>query len=102
MTHHTPKTTRFPYTTLFRSEKEMLSEKEMEQALARITYTTDLLEAIQDADFILESIPEVLEQKLDTYEIIESAISEKTIISDRKSTRLNSSHVAISYAVFCL
>src|SRR5690625_6792910 len=35
-------------------EKEMLSEKEMEQALARITYTTDLLEAIQDADFILD------------------------------------------------
>src|SRR5690625_3431927 len=67
-------------------EKEMLTEKEMEQALARITYTTDLLEAIQDTDFILESIPEVLEQKLDTYEIIESAISEKTIISSNTST----------------
>src|SRR5439155_25733148 len=30
------------------------------------------------------------------------AVSKKTITEDRKSTRLNSSHVAISYAVFCL
>src|SRR5690625_6859262 len=28
--------------------------------------------------------------------------SDPSIVSDRKSTRLNSSHVAISYAVFCL
>ncbi|HLR51795.1 MAG TPA: 3-hydroxyacyl-CoA dehydrogenase family protein [Candidatus Avamphibacillus sp.] len=67
-------------------EKEMLTEKEMEQALARITYTTDLLEAIQDTDFILESIPEVLEQKLDIYEIIEDAVSDKTIIASNTST----------------
>jgi 3-hydroxybutyryl-CoA dehydrogenase len=67
-------------------EKEILTENEVEQTLARITYTTDLLEAIQDADFILESIPEVLEQKLDTYEIIESVVSDKTIISSNTST----------------
>ncbi|QGS69369.1 hypothetical protein CV093_16950 [Oceanobacillus sp. 143] len=67
-------------------EKEMLTEHEMSQALARITYTTDLHEAIRDADFILESIPEVLEQKLDTYDIIESVVSENTIISSNTST----------------
>src|SRR5699024_4741614 len=67
-------------------EKEMLSENETEQTLARITYTTDLFEAIQDADFILESIPEVLEQKLDTYEIIEGVVSDQTIISSNTST----------------
>ncbi|WP_176330270.1 3-hydroxyacyl-CoA dehydrogenase family protein [Oceanobacillus rekensis] len=67
-------------------EKEMLTQNEMEKTLARITYTTDLLEAIQGADFILESIPEVLEQKLETYEIIESVVSEKTIISSNTST----------------
>lgn len=67
-------------------EKEMLSTSEMEQTLGRITYTTDLLEAIQDADFILESIPEVFEQKLETYEAIESNVSEKTIISSNTST----------------
>src|SRR5690625_7129312 len=31
-----------------------------------------------------------------------SSIKSDTVIGDRKSTRLNSSHVAISYAVFCL
>ena len=67
-------------------EKEMLTESEMKQTLARITYTTDLLEAIQGADFILESIPEVLEQKLETYEIIEGVVSSKTIISSNTST----------------
>ena len=67
-------------------EKEMLTQNEMDQTLALITYTTDLREAIQDTDFILESIPEVLEQKLDTYEIIESVVSDKTIISSNTST----------------
>lgn len=67
-------------------EKEMLTQKDMEQTLANITYTTELLEAIQDADFVLESIPENLELKLDTYEIIESVVSEKTIIASNTST----------------
>src|SRR5690625_6585492 len=29
-------------------------------------------------------------------------LTNRTLVTDRKSTRLNSSHVAISYAVFCL
>ncbi|WP_051353053.1 3-hydroxyacyl-CoA dehydrogenase family protein [Thalassobacillus devorans] len=67
-------------------EKEMLTENEMHQALARITYTTDLHEAIQGADFIFESIPEDLEKKLDTYEVIERIVSDDTIISSNTST----------------
>src|SRR5690625_6810212 len=34
--------------------------------------------------------------------IIKGTHPGKTLVLDRKSTRLNSSHVAISYAVFCL
>src|SRR3954471_24035547 len=67
-------------------EKDMLAQNAMDQTLANIKYTTDLREAIQDTDFILESIPENLELKLDTYEIIESVVSEKTIISSNTST----------------
>src|SRR5690625_5414826 len=33
---------------------------------------------------------------------VKETLAEKEIMIDRKSTRLNSSHVAISYAVFCL
>ena len=67
-------------------DKEMLTQEKMDQTLANIKYTTDLHEAIQDSDFILESIPEVLETKLDTYEIIENVVSEKTIIASNTST----------------
>ena len=67
-------------------EKEILTQEKMDQTLANITYTTDLREAIDGAEFILESIPEVLETKLDTYEIIESVVSEKTIIASNTST----------------
>ena len=67
-------------------EKEMLSQDKMDQTLSNLSYTTDLHEAIQDTDFILESIPEVLETKLATYEIIESVVSEKTIIASNTST----------------
>ncbi|QDI92282.1 3-hydroxyacyl-CoA dehydrogenase family protein [Salicibibacter halophilus] len=67
-------------------EKEMLTENDRNEALARVTYTTDLHEAIQGADFIFESIPEILEPKLETYEIIESVVSENTIIASNTST----------------
>lgn len=67
-------------------EKKMLEEKAVEQTLARITFTTDLLEAIEGADFILESIPEVLDQKIATYRIIEDAVSSSVIISSNTST----------------
>ena len=67
-------------------EKEMLTQEKMDSTLANLAYMTDLHEAIQDADFILESIPEVLETKLDTYDIIESVVSEKTIIASNTST----------------
>src|SRR5690606_41213035 len=65
-----PRSTLFPYTTLFRS---ITSRKQTEEALR-------LAEAISSG--IL-------------------SISADAII-DRKSTRLNFSHVKISYAVFCL
>ncbi len=67
-------------------EKEILTENDMNQTLARISYTTDLHEAIEGADFIFESIPEDLEKKLDTYEIIENSVSDETIISSNTST----------------
>ena len=67
-------------------EKDMLTQDKMDQTLSNLSYTTDLHEAIQDTDFILESIPEVLETKLATYEIIESVVSEKTIIASNTST----------------
>src|SRR5947199_8081945 len=62
-----PRSTLFPYTTLFRSrQQELLANADSEVG------------------------------------VLERALAEKRSTLDRKSTRLNSSHLGISYAVFCL
>src|SRR3712207_7074342 len=79
MIRRPPRSTLFPYATLFRSSKGRVTEngKKLWTPMVIVFLalgTTDLL-------FALDSIPAIL---------------------DRKSTRLNSSHANISYAVFCL
>src|SRR5947209_9054123 len=74
-----PRSTLFPYTTLFRSDFEFVIHEE-DCAVVRhqkILRSCDLIGAGRR----LPSRPDIL---------------------DRKSTRLNSSHANISYAVFCL
>src|SRR5690625_6313345 len=75
--HLTTTSTLFPYTTLFRSDENewlftLASDPEDPQ---KLFYALSMLNGKRFAGWIPE---------------------------DRKSTRLNSSHVAISYAVFCL
>src|SRR5690606_39950388 len=79
------RSTLFPYTTLFRSGKNYPS-----------------IEVIIDlSDLFGITIDEMLRSD---GELKEKVIrdSKKLAYPDRKSTRLNSSHVKISYAVFCL
>src|SRR5207253_5463160 len=64
-----PRSTLFPYTTLFRSIRAVLEFICQRRSVADLD---DQMRSLADVDAI-----------------------------DRKSTRLNSSHVAISYAVFC-
>src|SRR5256885_14066682 len=71
MIRRPPRSTLFPYTTLFRSEYGVADL--VEEQTTRVPYF-ESLRLLQDADALL----------------------------DRKSTRLNSSHLVISYAVFCL
>src|SRR5436305_11881366 len=73
MIRRPPRSTLFPYTTLFRSRPAAL----FVQTAARFRDTR--VEVVKDG-------------------LVRDAKS----ILDRKSTRLNSSHVRISYAVFCL
>src|SRR5690625_6372736 len=79
-----PRTTLFPYTTLFRSDNADLR-------LTKIGYELGL---------ISEERYEKFEEKIKLIEEEQNRLHK--LIIDRKSTRLNSSHVAISYAVFCL
>src|SRR5207249_9831406 len=87
-----PSSTLFPYTTLFRSLANFLMQKavtdvlEHEKAIYHIgtTYTTNMR---------FWEFNEEFKTRLK---------NTKAQGIDRKSTRLNSSHVSISYAVFCL
>src|SRR5690625_5782462 len=82
-----PRSTLFPYTTLFRSKIALMCDVEREAVIE-----------CEDAPSIYE-IPAVLHREgLDAYVVRRLNVP----FRDRKSTRLNSSHVAISYAVFCL
>ncbi|MFD6439813.1 3-hydroxyacyl-CoA dehydrogenase family protein [Peribacillus sp. NPDC060186] len=67
-------------------EEGALTEQEKQGALSNITYKVDLEEAVRDADFIIEAIPEVIELKLDLYEQLERIVKEDTIITSNTST----------------
>src|SRR5690606_40186219 len=97
-----PRSTRFPYTTLFRSEKE---EKKEEKKNGNGRYTRR--EYSYDSFSRSFELPDTVKQDgiNATYHdgVLELHIPKKaeqaaTAQRDRKSTRLNSSHVKISYA----
>src|SRR5690606_42108992 len=91
LTRRPPPSTLVPYTTLFRS------------ARAELQATTGG-ELGHDTDGLSSRSPEDSEDSEEEPEEPESKarIGELRRKLDRKSTRLNSSHVKISYAVFCL
>src|SRR5256885_11974762 len=81
MIRRPPRSTLFPYTTLFRSTGCLLSGAPIQKgAIIHAGITVDQV--------IANSVGQ------------DNAIP--SLVLDRKSTRLNSSHLVISYAVFCL
>src|SRR3712207_8402415 len=82
MIRRPPRSTLFPYTTLFRSRCSAIP--------------SDLQSQSTPVGHYLRSLPSYAMQTGKTW-----SVSQLTWI-DRKSTRLNSSHANISYAVFCL
>src|SRR5699024_12668643 len=89
----------YPYTTLFRSQWE----ERMRESIARAwPQWSDRWEfrGVEAAEFTAEILPEL--EKLEDLEVEVVGTRPNYTRLDRKSTRLNSSHVSISYAVFCL
>src|SRR5687768_18016074 len=89
MIRRPPRSTLFPYTTLFRSLNAMIALTPPGQRIIINCRTLELK---------LESSLEKLRPAGDV-ELIQRPVP---VNQDRKSTRLNSSHGYISYAVFCL
>src|SRR2546430_10257601 len=87
MIRRPPRSTLFPYTTLFRSDElQQAAESGHTKSGGALTQPTRAL--VGGAGAALRIVP--VGKNL------------KETIQDRKSTRLNSSHSQISYAVFCL
>src|SRR5699024_11866666 len=96
-----PRATLFPYTTLFRSEN-ISSQDVFVTGNTVIDALMDSVEVVtkKPSDYIID-----LNKQMDNREIILITGHRREnhgMGLDRKSTRLNSSHVSISYAVFCL
>src|SRR5437764_9031029 len=93
MLRRTPTSTLFPYTTLFRSKSHYATSSALitlcSDRLGRQTWSDPYVDKAyaNNSSFELVSICQT---------------SAKWPGGDRKSTRLNSSHRCISYAVFCL
>src|SRR5258705_2647631 len=87
MIRRPPRSTLFPYTTLFRSE---------------LAAVNGLEQSPQPLEVIPETIPQASQPKAETSLALELQAELLRLEVDRKSTRLNSSHLGISYAVFCL
>src|SRR5438094_4105427 len=96
MMSHQPRSTLFPYTTLFRSLQQCTSL--MLRGLQLRQRSTSTSTCVLGAGACTE-IP-LAELARDSDEVVLADYDLASI--DRKSTRLNSSHRTISYAVFCL
>src|SRR5437763_12515836 len=95
MLRRPPRSTLFPYTTLFRSLiGDLVRQYPKEVAVVLLGPATVFARAL-DRDPDLAGLVERLV-------IVGGAWREPGDARDRKSTRLNSSHRCISYAVFCL
>src|SRR5688572_31700020 len=90
MIRRPPESTLFPYTTLFRSNFVEAEVAHLDPLDKKVTIAHGEMEGKLPYDFLVFA----LGRRLATERI--------TGFLDRKSTRLNSSHSQISYAVFCL
>src|SRR3712207_7127564 len=85
MIRRPPRSTLFPYTTLFRSSESILD-----------LIVKDLVGTGTMGQFELAQLSDKGYKQQGTFDV------KAAVAGDRKSTRLNSSHANISYAVFCL
>src|SRR3712207_8743135 len=94
MIRRPPRSTLFPYTTLFRSAARQHVEAELVQH-----------EQLLRQPVLLRQVGQPGDHPVDLSDVDRTDLGEVHLVrpeSDRKSTRLNSSHANISYAVFCL
>lgn len=75
---------------LYLRDLDDATPEKLDAAVGRITGTTDLAAAVADADLVIESVPEVLEIKRETWQKVSEAAPQKTIFTTNSSTLLPS------------
>src|SRR3712207_8483854 len=95
MIRRPPRSTLFPYTTLFRS---LLFAREDQDAIR--LWRFEPLDPFARAGGEDAAWPDLT--RYVGAELARQLVQGRVVAADRKSTRLNSSHANISYAVFCL
>src|SRR3712207_7065450 len=98
MIRRPPRSTLFPYTTLFRSRPRRSSDRNDRHARRQ-------LPPWHKFPHVLLECPQFLViRRVLSHEPLRGTVrpERQGNLQDRKSTRLNSSHANISYAVFCL
>src|SRR5437773_9598238 len=99
MSPRPPRSTLFPYTTLFRSEEQGVDL--LDELAVGFRFLVDALPFGVGSEFAEDRIAGFAAGEGDHVdELVLFVIRGRPV--DRQSTRLNSSHITISYAVFCL
>src|SRR3712207_8983335 len=95
MIRRPPRSTLFPYTTLFRSQQPMV---------VHVGHVADGAAAVCSGAAARDEQPTVRQHRRGMLSArnAQGCARGPCTCADRKSTRLNSSHANISYAVFCL
>src|SRR3712207_8157730 len=93
MIRRPPRSTLFPYTTLFRSERTA-------QVAVRLHQVQHLEAVVRRVAKVDDGLLRYQRPRL-AHDLVQR-VAHGPHGADRKSTRLNSSHANISYAVFCL
>src|SRR5207302_11118954 len=95
-----PLPTLFPYTTLFRSQRARLLDDDLLSGLL-----VELVRVLSLGELQRGGLLDAVDELVVVEVRLVGGLGEQLAgdgLRDRKSTRLNSSHVKISYAVFCL
>src|SRR3712207_7343861 len=94
MIRRPPRSTLFPYTTLFRSARGGEEDRRRRPVPVLLRHPDDAEDEEEDGGVGRDGEDDLL--------VLRRADRRQAGLADRKSTRLNSSHANISYAVFCL
>src|SRR5207253_10084523 len=101
-TQHHPTSTLLPYTTLFRSGGKLSKlGEDVTETLEVVPRQWKVIQTVREK-FSCRSCQRITQPPAPFHAIARGRAGASLLaMIDRKSTRLNSSHVAISYAVFC-